>query len=98
MFHGPMLVHGRWVAGGGPGGGAACSVLSTLHLPGEATTLWLLALNQQRPLLSVEKRQPRAHHVLLLQRAQQRSMELPGAEPSPGVCGLMSTSLSGGPH
>ena len=69
-----------------------------LTLPGEATTEELLALNQQRPLLSVEKRQPADHHLLLLQRAQHSSILLPGAEPRPGVCGLMSVSLSGARH
>ena len=36
-------------------------MLSTLTWPGEATVEALFALNQQRPLLSVEKRQPRDH-------------------------------------
>ena len=36
-------------------------MLSTLTWPGEATVKALFALNQQRPLLSVEKRQPRDH-------------------------------------
>ena len=92
-------------------------------ISGEITAEALFALNQQRPLLSVEKRQPRdhlwrdrsrrwaggrvgwrcavagaAHQVALLQRAQHWSIELPGAEPRPGVCGLMSMPESGAPQ
>ena len=53
----------------------------------------LSPLNQQRPLESVEKRQPLAHQVGLRHRAQHLSTLSLGAHPMPAAWGLMSTSL-----
>ena len=57
-----------------------------LILPGEAMAVALLALNQHMPLLSVANRQPALNQAGELQSEQHWSIELPAAEPSPGVC------------
>ena len=53
---------------------------------------------RQLTLLSVEKRQPLTHQASEEQAAQQSSIEEPGMEPRPGVCGLTSVSWSGAWH